>query len=57
MTIKTQPNSVELTADLPKRIKKLVAKAESLEDLKLLLNTSTQQKQEEIKSVVMKKNK
>ena len=56
MIIKTQPNSVELTADLPKRIKTLLTKAESLEDLKFLLNTSTQ-KQEEIKSVVMKTNK
>jgi len=40
VTIKTQPNSIELTADLPKRIKKLLAEAKSLEDLKFLLKTS-----------------
>ena len=56
MTIKTLPNSVEVNADLQKRIKKLLAKAKRLEDLQLTFNNPTQ-KQEEVKSLVMKKNK
>jgi hypothetical protein len=54
--ILTQPNTVELNAALPKRIKELLSKAGKLDDLQLLLNTPSH-KIEKIKPIVMKKNK
>jgi hypothetical protein len=36
--VKLQPNTIELNADLPKRIKTLLSQADNLKDLEYLLN-------------------